>query len=140
MKEKSSPRVRIEVLEKKHERTQFDCGIESLNRYLKENARQEQQRRSAAVFVLVHEGEQRVLGYYTLSQCSLLLSDLPNRLHKKLPRYPQVPASLLGRLAVDQTCRGLGACVQNNDQSRLFSRFVLLLEAPSSPPASTGHW
>ncbi len=108
MEKKSSLPFRIEPLEKKHDRSQFDCGTEVLNRYLKENARQEQQRRTAAVFVLIHEGEQRVLGYYTLSQCSVLLGDLPDKQRKKLPRYPQVPASLLGRIAVDRICRGQG--------------------------------
>jgi len=105
---KSTSPLRIECLEKTHDRASFDCGNDGLNRYLKELASQELKRRTAAVFVLVHEGASRVLGYYTLSQSSVLLDDLPDRLRKRLPRYPQIPATLLGRLAVDQSCRGQG--------------------------------
>ena len=107
MEKKSTSPVRIETLQKHHDRTRFDCGSESLNQYLKQLAKQEQQRRTAAVFVLVREDDPQVLGYYTLSQSSVLLSELPASRHKKLPRYPQVPTTLLGRLAVDQSCRGM---------------------------------
>lgn len=106
MEKKSTSPVRIETLQKHHDRSPFDCGDEGLNRYLKELAKQEQQRRTAAVFVLVEGTDSRILGYYTLSQSSLLLADLPDSRRKKLPRYPQVPTTLLGRLAVDQSCRG----------------------------------
>ena len=101
-------RARIEALQKHHDRTRFDCGIEALNRYLKQNARQELDRRAAAVFVLVENANPQILGYYTLSQSSVLLADLPDARQRKLPRYPQVPTTLLGRLAVDQSCRGKG--------------------------------
>lgn len=100
--------LKIDPLQTSHDRSLFHCGVEVLDRYLKELAKQELQRRTAAVFVLVREGESRILGYYTLSQSSVLLSDLPERRRKKLPRYPQVPTTLLGRLAMDQSCRGKG--------------------------------
>ena len=35
-------------------------------------------------------------------------TDLPEATRKRLPRYPLVPATLLGRLAVDQAYRGQG--------------------------------
>ncbi|MFZ2217674.1 MAG: GNAT family N-acetyltransferase [Rhodoferax sp.] len=38
----------------------------------------------------------------------LWLSELPEHLHKKLPRYPSVPAVRMGRLAVDQAFKGIG--------------------------------
>lgn len=108
MENKSTSPVRIEPLQKRHDRARFDCGIEVLNRYLKELAKQELERRTAAVFVLVTEEAPQILGYYTLSQSSVLLADLPDSRRKKLPRYPQVPTTLLGRLAVDQSCKGKG--------------------------------
>jgi len=106
--EKASSPLRIEPLQNSHERSLFNCGVEALDRYLKELAKQELQRRTAAVFVLVREGEPSILGYYTLSQSSVFLADLPERRRKKLPRYPQVPTTLLGRLATDQGGRGKG--------------------------------
>jgi len=47
-----------------------------------------------------------VAGYYTLSSYSFSLKDLPEEYAKRLPTYPNVPACLIGRLAVDQTFRG----------------------------------
>lgn len=59
-------------------------------------------------FVLV-EGESPVpCGYYTLAATGVSMEDLPEKLAKRLPRYPTVPATLMGRLAVDQRCRGRG--------------------------------
>lgn len=49
-----------------------------------------------------------IQGYYTLSAYSVRLPDLPSDVAKKLPRYPDVPAALLGRLAVDLTRRRQG--------------------------------
>jgi GNAT superfamily N-acetyltransferase len=46
------------------------------------------------------------MGYYTLSAHSVLLEMLPESVRKKLPRYPSVPATLLGRLAVDKRHQG----------------------------------
>lgn len=45
-------------------------------------------------------------GYYTLSAASIVFADLPVSLAKKLPRYPAIPATLMGRLAVDHRHRG----------------------------------
>jgi predicted N-acetyltransferase YhbS len=36
------------------------------------------------------------------------LADLPESIAKRLPRYPNVPATLLGRLAVSESFRGQG--------------------------------
>lgn len=60
---------------------------------------------TACFIALAHE---RIVGYYTLASTSLLLSDLPASIGKKLPRYPSVPAVRMGRLAVDQHFKGQG--------------------------------
>lgn len=60
-------------------------------------------------WVLPHpENHQTIRGYYTLCAYSVTLPDLPHNVVKKLPRYPNVPAALLGRLAVDSPCQGQG--------------------------------
>jgi GNAT superfamily N-acetyltransferase len=58
-------------------------------------------------FVLV-TAERRIAGYYTLSSAALKGDDLPPELLRKLrlPRYPELPATLIGRLAVDVAYRG----------------------------------
>lgn len=100
--------VTIEPLGRRHDRTAFHCGEEALDRYLKHQARQDSDKRVAAPFVAVNLPDPCVLGYYTLSASVLTLEDLPDELARKLPRYPQVPVTLLGRLAVDRTTQGKG--------------------------------
>ena len=102
----------VEPLGRHHDRAGFSCGNETLNRYLKEIARQDARRLVAAPFVLVDETVPKtILGYYTLSSFSVSLADLPEEVARKLPSYPNVPVTLLGRLAADHRYqgRGLGA-------------------------------
>lgn len=48
-----------------------------------------------------------VAGYYTLSACQVEPHSLPLEMAKRLPRRP-LPATLIGRLAVDLRYRGQG--------------------------------
>jgi hypothetical protein len=100
--------ITVEPLGRQHDRAAFHCGAEALDRYLKQQARQDADKRVAAPFVAVSPPNARVLGYYTLSASVLTLTDLPDELARKLPRYPQLPVTLLGRLAVDQSTKGQG--------------------------------
>jgi GNAT superfamily N-acetyltransferase len=61
----------------------------------------------AAPFVLVLR-DATIAGYYTLSSTSVQITELPAQTARKLPRYPLVPATLLGRLAVDRRYQGKG--------------------------------
>ncbi len=98
----------IELLNRIHNRTVFNCGIESLDRYLKRQASQDMKRRISRVFIARPPGERTlVLGYYTLSALSIDLSVLPDIVAKKLPRHP-IPAALIGRLAIDLSAQGKG--------------------------------
>lgn len=68
---------------------------------------QDIRRRVTACFVALTT-ENRIAGYYTLASASVLLTDLPPSIGKKLPRYPSVPAVRMGRLAVDRDFQGQG--------------------------------
>jgi ribosomal protein S18 acetylase RimI-like enzyme len=103
------PDYRVEPLGKQHDRSEFSCGVEALDRYLREQAGQDARKRVAAPFVLCEGTSYRVVGYYTLSALSLDIGEWPEDVAKKLPKYPLVPATLLGRLAVDAQIRGSGA-------------------------------
>ena len=103
---KAQPPYRVEAIEKSHDRSGFTCGTEVLDRYLHHQARQDADKRVAAPFVLVEPPSNRVLGYYTLSASVIHANDLPEELSRKLPPYPQLPVTLLGRLAVDTTLKG----------------------------------
>lgn len=61
----------------------------------------------AAPFVLVLP-DGAIGGFYTLSATAVNVGELPSEVTRKLPRYPLVPATLLGRLAVDLRFRGMG--------------------------------
>lgn len=63
----------------------------------------------AAIFVLVEPPAHQVLGYYTLSSSSIDASLIPPDLAKRLPRYPSLPVTVLGRLARDTHLAGTGA-------------------------------
>ncbi len=100
--------ITVEALSRQHDRTAFDCGADSLNRYLKQQARQDADKRVAAPLVVIRPPDVRVLGYCILAASVLTLSDLPENLTRKLPRYPQLPVVLLGRMAVDHSTKGQG--------------------------------
>jgi GNAT superfamily N-acetyltransferase len=92
----------------KHDRAAFSCGKEPLDRCIRQQAGQDLRSRVAAVFVLCDLGSPSIIGYYTLSAFTVLLRDLPEAQRKRLPRYPEVPTVLLGRLAVDERYAGQG--------------------------------
>ncbi|MBZ9704896.1 MULTISPECIES: GNAT family N-acetyltransferase [unclassified Mesorhizobium] len=99
--------LRVEVLGLQHDRASFESGVEALDRYLRVQAGQDARKNIAAPFVLVLP-DGTVAGYYTLSATAVAIGDWPAQTVRKLPRYPLIPATLLGRLAVDRRYRGQG--------------------------------
>lgn len=101
-------KYRVEQLDpSKHRREEFACESTELTEFLQKRARKEMQARASACFVLVPEADPgRVAGYYTLSQTAVVVQQLPEMLAKKLPRYPQLGATLIGRLARDIAWKG----------------------------------
>src|ERR1039458_817136 len=102
------PRLTIEPLDRgRHDRSAFSCGVPALDTYLQRQAAQDMEKHAAVVYVAVAEPP-AIAGYYTLSQFSIDLVSLPDGLARRLPRYPVVPAALLGRVAVASTFQGQG--------------------------------
>jgi ribosomal protein S18 acetylase RimI-like enzyme len=97
-----------ELLAKHHDRAAFSCGNSPLDDYLKRQAGQDARRNLARLFVHPGEGPNIVAGYYTLGSLSMDAGDLPSEMTRKLRRYPDVPAVLIGRLAVDRRYQGRG--------------------------------
>ncbi|MFY9221101.1 MAG: GNAT family N-acetyltransferase [Blastocatellia bacterium] len=96
----------IETLNQTHNRKEFCCGVEALDKYFVEQVTQDIRRRVTVCYVAVETTTNKIAGYYTLAASGVLLTDIPTELVKRLPRYPSVPVARLGRLAVDQNYRG----------------------------------
>jgi len=97
--------VSIRPLGKKHDRAAFSCGVEALDKYLRVQAGQDQRKGLARVFVAEAQERGTVAGFYTLSTISVDVGALPAELSERIP-YSDVPAALIGRLAVDRRYQG----------------------------------
>jgi len=96
------------LLSSTHSREDFSCGKEMLDNYLHKQAKQDVKRKVSACFIL-SDDEIKIKGYYTLSNTSISRDLLPASVIKKLPpSYINLPATLLGRLAVDSSFKGQG--------------------------------
>jgi GNAT superfamily N-acetyltransferase len=98
-------RPRIEKLRRDHAVDRFDCGQESLNRFLVRYAFQNQQAEASQTYVALVGDE--VVGFYTLVVAQVEYEDAPQRLGKGLARHP-IPLMLLARLAVGTNWQGKG--------------------------------
>ncbi|MDE3110058.1 MAG: GNAT family N-acetyltransferase [Acidobacteriota bacterium] len=101
----------VHAFAREHAKRPFACGNPALDRYWREHAHQDLRRNVATVFSLLDLRTDAIAGFYTLSAASVALTDLPATMQKALPTYPQVPAVLLGRLAIATAYQrqGLGA-------------------------------
>jgi len=99
----------IELLNRKHNRKEFDCGKELLNNYLKNQAGQDVKRKLSACFVLAENETNLIKGFYTLSNNSIPTGSFSEHIRKRLPKsYTSIPTTLLGRLAIDKKYQGQG--------------------------------
>ena len=98
--------LRIEPIEKKHNRKAFTCKKSPLTEYLHQHARQNDEKNIAKSFVAVDD-KSTVFGYYSLSTSSIEFEEFPEEYSKGLPQYP-IPAVLIGKLAVNESTEGQG--------------------------------
>jgi predicted N-acetyltransferase YhbS len=92
----------VEALTAAHHLDDFDCGIDSLNRWLCQSARVAAASGTAATYALCR-GE-RVVGYYALAMSAVEHERAPSRLRRGMPN--PVPVVLLARLALDRSEHG----------------------------------
>ena len=87
----------------------FSCSKRALEEYIKKYASQDVRRKLATVFVVSSKNKPKsVIGYYSLSNSSTHLEQLPPDLIKKAGKYKILPVTLLGRMAIDDAYRGQG--------------------------------
>lgn len=97
--------VRIERLDARHTRAEFDCGDVALNEFFRKQAGQQQRRGFGKTYVALADDGIEVIGFVTLSAGQVASRALPQP-----PTLPQVPAPVLriGRLAVTRSAQGRG--------------------------------
>jgi len=99
--------MQVQALTGDHDRQGFDCGRQELNDWLRQVARQHQDKGLSKTFVAVREEAPTcICGYYALTLAELEPRHLPEAWRKKLPR--RIPGVRLGRLAVDSQYQGKG--------------------------------
>lgn len=92
----------VQPLGDRHQLQEFDCGVETLDRWLRRSARVAAASGTAATYVLCR-GE-RVVGYYALAMSAVWHEQTPSRLRRGMP--DPVPVVLLARLALDRREHG----------------------------------
>ncbi len=91
--------IKIEELSKAHNRNDFDCGQDYLNKYLKHTARQHIDKGISRTYVLIDVSEpSTILGFYTISVCEIKSESIPDPYRIKYPHV--IPGAKLARLAV----------------------------------------
>ncbi len=118
-------RFAIEPLGKAHRRKAFSCGNKRIDSYFRETVTQDVKRRYATCFVARDLKTDQIAGFYTLSSSNVPLTAVPEQLAKRLPRYPSVPAVLIGWLGRDQAYAGIGL-----GEALLFDAIRTIAEAP----------
>ena len=99
---------KVERLAAFHDRSSFACGHVSLDVWLRQYATQHEKRDLARTYVLVRADQAQVAGYYAISTHLIARQIVPAKTSGKLPREVDIPAILLGRLAVDASYQGEG--------------------------------
>lgn len=91
-----------EKLKPSHQLDVFDCGIPSLNDWLKRRALRNEQEGASRTYVVCVENQ--VVGYYCLAAGAICCLDAPGRVRRNMP--DPIPVVVIGRLAVHQNWQG----------------------------------
>ena len=90
----------------KHNRAAFASGNARIDTYFGTTISHDVKRHYAQCYVLVEKETNRLAGFYSLSATNIPLAEIPADLARKLPRYPTIPAALIGWLGRDIGFRG----------------------------------
>ena len=107
-----------------HELADFDCGVTSLNEWLKKRALKNHVAGASRCFVLCAGAT--AIGYYCLSAGAIGHDAAPKEMRRNMPN--PLPILLLGRLAVDQRYhnQGLGRALLRDARQDAHQVIVLL--------------
>ncbi len=87
-----------------HDLEPFQCGVASLDEWLKRRAHGNQESGASRSYVIAVGN--RVVGYYCLASGAIAAFDAPGKIRRNMP-HP-IPIAVLGRLAIDRNWQGKG--------------------------------
>lgn len=93
-----------EPLDDGHDLEPFQCGVASLDDWLKRRARANQAGGASRSYVIATGN--RVIGYYCLSSGAIAAIEAPGKIRRNMP--DPIPMAVLGRLAIDREWQGRG--------------------------------
>ena len=94
------------LLTSEHRLKGFDCGEPALNDWLARRALANQVSGSSRTWVVAAEPARTVVAYYASSTASVMRTTAPRHIARNQP--PDLPAILLGRMAVERRHQGKG--------------------------------
>jgi GNAT superfamily N-acetyltransferase len=94
------------LLTSEHRLEGFDCGEPALNDWLARRALGNQAAGTSRTWVVIDEPTRTVVAYYASSTASVMRAAAPRRIARDQPA--DLPAILLGRMAVDSRHQGEG--------------------------------
>lgn len=113
------------LLKEAHLLGHFDCGVTSLDDWLKRRAFKNQISGASRTYV-VSTSQEEVIGYYCLSSGCIDLKDALSGVRRNMP--DPIPVAILGRLAVDRAWhhRGVGSFLLHDAVSRTAQACAIL--------------
>ncbi len=94
------------LLRQDHDSTSFDSGEPVLDEWLRNRAWSNLQLAASRTYVVCAADSSRVVGYFALSMGHILAHDVAGSMRRNMPQ--SIPAVMLGRLAIDRSCQGMG--------------------------------
>lgn len=89
-------------------RETFHSRSDALNSYFHRYVSQDEKKNLTKCFTLIDRQQAKIIGFYTLSASVVSVTNIPKDKLKREIRYPDIPAVLIGRLAIDEQFEGQG--------------------------------
>ncbi len=90
----------------KHDTEDFYSGEETLDSWLRARALANMEASASRTYVVCPSGSHKVIGYYAICMGQIFSQDVIGSMRRNMPR--QIPAVILGRLAIDEKWQGHG--------------------------------
>jgi GNAT superfamily N-acetyltransferase len=89
-----------------HDLEDFYSGEEALDDWLRERALANMENLATKTYVICPHGSRKVIGYYAMCMGQIFSQEVIGSMRRNMPR--QIPAIILGRLAIDEKWQGKG--------------------------------